>query len=105
MAHVFKYNGKTVMKFHAPVKNFKCHKRVKWNGYVVELHINKNDAVHYCQFCKVLTWKTVEKNHKKFNIPDKVEHTFNSELYYTIVGNPSKIAEEKVKTFIERMEY
>lgn len=85
-------NGKCDLKFHNKVKNFKRIEKVKHDGNFYEVYIDKNDSVYEILECTVISWKTIEKGRKKFNVPDEVKKVRSLELFNKIKGNPFKIA-------------
>ena len=52
----------------------------------------------------MVTWKTIEKGKKKFNVPDEVRETRDAHLFDKIKGNPFKIAITKVAGEIDMQE-
>ena len=90
-----------VMKFHMTPKNFKRVEKVSLGKNHYKLFIDKNDSVYDVKECQVLSWKTIEKNRKKINVPDQTVETRDLYLFNKIKGNPSKIAINKVLSILE----
>lgn len=86
----------------ATFKNFKRIEYLKYGGKTIELLIDKNDSVHYCYFCNILSWKKDEKGKK---IPNEIQRSFDSKLFEKIKGNPYQVAVDRAMTYIERMNF
>ena len=97
-------NGKShvIVKFHAPVKNFRRVEVFKYRGKFYNVHIDKNDSVYGLERTEVTSWKEVTKGKKKLRVPDVCEYIPEPQLLNKIKGNPFKIAVEKIMTEIER---
>lgn len=94
-------NGKRDLKFHSSTKNFKRVEKLNYKKNFFKIYIDKNDSVYDIKRCEVITWKTVEKGKKKFNVPDKVEEMRDTYLFDKIKGNPAKIAATKIVAEID----
>lgn len=101
---IFLANGKCDLKFHANIKNFKRVEIVKHKKNFFKVYVDRNDSVYDVKRCEVITWKTIEKGKKKFNVPDEVKETRDAHLFDKIKGNPFKIAITKVAGEIEAQE-
>ena len=51
--------------------------------------------------CNVLSWKTVEKGHRKINVPDTVEETRDVYFFNKVKGNPFKVAVNRILAELE----
>lgn len=69
-----------------------------------KVYVDRNDSVYEITRCEVVTWKTIEKGKKKFNVPDEVKETRDAHLFDKIKGNPFKIAITKVAGEIDMQE-
>lgn len=94
-------NGKCDLKFHAPCKKFKRVEKFNYKKNFFKLYIDKNDGIYDIQRCVVVTWKTIEKGKKTFNVPDKIEEVRDVYLFNKIKGNPYAIAVTKIMAEIE----
>ena len=97
-------NGRThvIVKFHAPVKNFRRVETFKYRGRFYNVHVDKNDSVYGLERTEVISWKEITKGKKKLRVPDVCEFIPEPQLLNKIKGNPFKIATEKIMTEIER---
>lgn len=93
---IFLANGKCDLKFHAYPKNFKRVEKFNYKKNFFKVYVDRNDSVYEITRCEVVTWKTIEKGKKKFNVPDEVRETRDAHLFDKIKGNPFKIAITKV---------
>lgn len=84
------------MKFNAIPKNFKRVMKFSHSKWHYKLYIDKNDSIWDIRECEVLSWKTVEKGHKKVNVPDQVVEKRDVELFNRVKGNPTKVAIDKI---------
>jgi len=97
-------NGKCDLKFHSKVKNFKRVEKFNYKKNFFRIYVDRNDSVYEITRCRVVTWKTIEKGKKKFNVPDEVKEFRNTYLFNRIKGNPFKIAITKVMGEIDMQE-
>lgn len=101
---IFLANGKCDLKFHAHPKNFKRVEKFNYKKNFFKVYVDRNDSVYEITRCEVVTWKTIEKGKKKFNVPDEVKETRDAHLFDKIKGNPFKIAITKVAGEIDMQE-
>lgn len=101
---IFLANGKCDLKFHAHPKNFKRVEKFNYKKNFFKVYVDRNDSVYEITRCEVVTWKTIEKGKKKFNVPDEVRETRDAHLFDKIKGNPFKIAITKVAGEIDMQE-
>lgn len=101
---IFLPNGKCDLKFHAHPKNFKRVEKFNYKKNFFKVYVDRNDSVYEITRCEVVTWKTIEKGKKKFNVPDEVKETRDAHLFDKIKGNPFKIAITKVAGEIDMQE-
>ena len=71
----------------------------KWH---YKLYIDKNDSIWDIRECEVLSWKTIEKGHKKINVPDQVEETRDLRFFNIVKGMPFELAANRI---IAELEY
>lgn len=100
----YQANGKShiIVKFHAPVKNFRRVETFKFRGHFFKVFIDKNDSVYGLTRSEVISWKEVTKGKRKLRVPDVCEDIPEPRILNKIKGNPYKIATERIMTEIER---
>jgi hypothetical protein len=96
MAEIIEKGKSVVMKFHAMPKKFKRVMKFSHSKWHYKLYIDKNDSIWDIRECEVLSWKTIEKGHKKVNVPDQVVEKRDVELFNRVKGNPTKVAIDKI---------
>ena len=96
MAEIIEKGKSVVMKFHAMPKKFKRVMKLSHSKWHYKLYIDKNDSIWDIRECEVLSWKTIEKGHKKVNVPDQVVEKRDVELFNRVKGNPTKVAIDKI---------
>ena len=89
---VYLPNGRCDLKFGVKPKKFNRIEQVNIGKERYLFFIDKNDSVYDVKISKVLTWKVIEKGHRKINVPDSIEETRDLELFNRIKGNPFKVA-------------
>ena len=93
MAKIYKKpSGAVIMKFNSKVKKFRRVEKVVYGKDHFKLYIDKNNSVWEVLSCKVLSWKTIEKGHKKINVPDQVEETRDLRFFNIVKGMPFELA-------------
>lgn len=103
MAKIYKKpSGAVIMKFNSKVKNFRRVEKVVYGKDHFKLYIDKNNSVWEVLSCKVLSWKTIEKGHKKINVPDQVEETRDLRFFNIVKGVPFELAANRI---IAELEY
>lgn len=87
---------KTEINFHGQPKNFKRVMKFSHSKWHYKLYIDKNDSIWDICTCDVMSWKTIEKNGRKVNVPDVVVERRDVELFNRVKGNPTKVALNKI---------
>jgi hypothetical protein len=65
------------------------------------LYADKNGSVFDVKRCNVLSWKTIEKGHRKITVPDEVEEVRDIHFFNKVKGNPLKIAANRILAELE----
>lgn len=96
MVNFNKKERNLVTKSYPTLKNFKRIMKFSHSKYHYKLYIDKNDSIWDIHVCEIISWKTVEKEKRKINVPDQVVEKRDMELFNRIKGNPTKIAINKI---------
>lgn len=75
--------------------------KLKFKKDFFNIYVDKNESVFDIKRCNVLSWKTVEKGHRKINVPDTVEETRDTYFFNKVKGNPLKIAVNRILAELE----
>ena len=95
------YNKPFKKERHGSIKDFRRVIKLTSGKNHYELRINKNDSVYEVYKCVVKTWKTIEKNKRKFTVPDVIIRKRENTLFNFLVGRPSSIAAEKAQIYLD----
>ena len=75
--------------------------KLKFKKDFFNIYVDKNESVFDIKRCNVLSWKTVEKGHRKINVPDTVEETRDTYFFNKVKGNPFKVAVNRILAELE----
>ena len=75
--------------------------RINYQKDHFTLSVDKNGSVFDVKRCNVLSWKTIEKGHRKITVPDKVEEIRDLHFFDKVKGNPLKIAANRILAELE----
>ena len=75
--------------------------RINYKKDHFTLYVDKNGSVFDVKRCNVLSWKTIEKGHRKITVPDKVEEIRDLHFFDKVKGNPLKIAANRILAELE----
>lgn len=75
--------------------------KLKFKKDFFNIYVDKNESVFDIKRCNVLSWKTIEKGHRKINVPDNVEETRDVYFFNKVKGNPFKVAVNRILAELE----